>query len=98
MAAQHKQWICTKEFGKYGLNISLVAVIVYFCSSRFYKKIVKGHFWDKKNFAPYCYLILLINFVINIIIVPKVYFFEQFEGKIVFLSLKIFDNRQIYFH
>ena len=73
------------------MNISLVAVIVYFCSRRFCKKIVKEHFGDK--FVPCCYLTLLINFVINIIIVPEVYFFEEFEEKIVILVLKIFDNR-----
>ena len=73
------------------MNILLVAVIVYFCSRRFCKKIVKDHFGDK--FVPYCYLTLLINFVINIIIVPEVYFFEEFEEKIVILVLKIFDNR-----
>ena len=75
------------------MNISLVAVLVYFCSSRFYKKIIKEHFGDKKSFVLYCYLTLLSNFVINIIIVPEVYFFEEFEEKIVILVLKIFDSR-----
>ena len=71
----------------------MVAVIVYFCSSRFYKKIVKRHFGENKNFVPYYHLILLINFVIDIIKIFELYFFGEFEGKIIFFFLKIFDNR-----